>query len=70
MGSMGKGDWKKVQDLKFYADVTRLQASEGGVCSFLMSKHHQARHACVPNWRVDGPIQLVVFTSSARTRHV
>lgn len=66
---MGKGDWKKVRELKFYADVTRLQASEGGVCSLLMSKHHQARHARVPNWRVDGPIQLV-FTSSARTRHV
>lgn len=66
---MGKGDWKKVQELKFYADATRLQASEGGVFSLLMSKHHQARHERVPNWRVDDPIQLVVFTSSARTRH-
>lgn len=53
---MGKGDWKKVQELKFYADVTRLQASEGGVFSLLMSKHRQARHARVPSWRVNDPI--------------
>lgn len=38
MGRMGKGDWKKVQELKFYAYVTSLQASEGGVFSLLMSK--------------------------------
>ena len=47
MGSMGKGDWKKVQELKFYAYVTRLQASEGGVFSRLMSKITKPdTHAC------------------------
>lgn len=41
MGSVGKGDWKKVQQLLFCAGVTKLPASappEGGVFSPLTSK--------------------------------